>query len=673
MSLRVLIADDLEDGRLLLRAVLEGAGYDVIEAAQGQEALSLAQSLNPGLIVSDVLMPVMDGFSLCRACKQDAALKATPFVFYTATYTDQRDRDFALNLGADLFIVKPIDPSEFLRLIQELLDAYARGALTAKPTAYASEESYLKEYNEALIHKLEDKLLELEHANRDLEKSEKRYREILDEIDDGYYEVDLTGNLTFFNNSLCEILGYTPDELRGTNYRALVNTSNVGVVFSLINHVFTTGNVIKATDWELIRKDGTRRTVETSIALMRGDNATPSGFRGIARDITEQKRLQEQFIQAQKIETIGQLAGGIAHDFNNMLTPIMGYTELLLNKVAPDDPMWASLDHIFRSAQRSRDLVRQLLAFARKQTLEMKALDLNATVRGFEQILRRTLHENVSLAFNLATILPTILADRGQIEQIIMNLSVNAQDAMPEGGTLCIETSEVYLDETYVKMHKDGAVGLYVVLAISDTGTGMDIGTLQKAFDPFFTTKAPGKGTGLGLSTVYGIAKQHGGSITAYSEPGHGTTFRIYFPVHGAPMANTSDETPRQVSLFGSETVLVVEDQSEVRDLIVNILNGYGYTVIEAADGQEALRRAQSYPETIHLLITDIILPDTNGKVLHRQLATLRQGLKVLYMSGYTADVISRSQLLEAGGFFIQKPFSLHDFLSRMRQALESA
>jgi len=671
MSLRVLIADDLEDGRQLLRAILEGAGFDVMEASQGREAFDLAQQHHPGLIVSDVLMPVMDGFSLCRACKRDAVLKATPFVFYTATYTDQRDREFALNLGADLFIVKPIDPSEFLTLIQELLDAYARGAMTARPTAYASEESYLKEYNEALIHKLEDKLLELEQANRDLESSEKRYREILDEIDDGYYEVDLNGSFTFFNTSLCEILGYAPDELRGMNYRALLDEANVASVYSLFNQVFTTGNVIKATDWELIRKDGSRRIVETSIALMRRDNARPYGFRGIARDITEQKRLQQQFIQSQKIETIGQLAGGIAHDFNNMLTPIMGYTELLLNKVAPGDPMRSSLDHIYRSAQRSRDLVRQLLAFARKQTLEMKALDLNAVITGFEQILRRTLHENVALSFNLAPTLPTIMADAGQIEQIIMNLSVNAQDAMPEGGTLCIETREVYLDETYVKMHKDGAVGLHCVLAISDTGTGMDPDTLQKAFDPFFTTKAPGKGTGLGLSTVYGIARQHGGCITAYSEPGHGTTFRIYFPVHGAPMSETGGEAPRQASLFGTETVLVVEDQPEVRDLIVNILSGYGYTVIEAADGREALHQAQSYPETIHILITDIILPDVNGRDLHRQLTPLREGMKVLYMSGYTADVISRTRLMEAGGYFIQKPFSLHDFLSKLRLALE--
>lgn len=673
MSLRVLITDDLEDGRLLLRAILEGAGYEVIEASQGQEALSLARNHHPGLIISDVLMPVMDGFSFCRECKRDEALRGVPFIFYTATYTDQRDHDFALNLGADLFIVKPIDPSEFLAMVRQLLEAYARGEISARPSAYASEELYLREYNEALIHKLEDKLLQIEQSNRELERSEKRYREILDEIDDGYYEVDLKGTILFFNTSLCEILGYAPDELLGMNYQALLDASNVGKVFSLFNHVFSTGDVIKATDWELVRKDGTRRIVETSIALIRDEDAKPSGFRGIARDVTEQKRLQEQFIQSQKIETIGQLAGGIAHDFNNMLTPIMGYTELLLTKVAPDDPMRLSLEHIYLSAQRSRDLVRQLLAFARKQTLEMKALDLNSVILGFEQILRRTLHENVLLHVNLAPTLPTILADAGQIEQIIINLSVNAQDAMPDGGTLCIETREVYLDETYVKMHKDGTVGLHVMLAISDTGTGMDAATLQKAFEPFFTTKAQGKGTGLGLSTVYGIAKQHGGYITAYSEPGHGTTFRIYFPVHGAPMAEASKETARQENLFGTETILVVEDQSEVRDLIVNILKGYGYTVLEAADGQEALRKAQSYPGTIHILVTDIILPDVNGRDLHRQLEPLREGMKVLFMSGYTADVISSSQLLQTKGHFIQKPFSLHDFLSRLRQALEDA
>jgi PAS domain S-box-containing protein len=502
-------------------------------------------------------------------------------------------------------------------------------------------------------------------------KTETRYREILEEIDDGYYEVDLMGSFTFFNNTMCRILRYTPDEMIGLNNRTYMDGENAQKVFATFNQVFMTGKPDKAFEWGLIRKDGTRCIVETSVSLMHDDREIATGFRGIARDVTGQKNLQQQLIQAQKMESIGRLTGGIAHDFNNMLTPIMGYAELLLNQLPPDDPRRINVENIIHSAERSRDLVRQLLAFARKQTLEMKPLDINSVITSFEKILRRTLHENLAIETRLQPAIGSILADVGQIEQIIMNLAVNAQDAMPGGGTLFIETGQAYLDETYVAMHKGSTAGDYIMLALSDTGVGMDNAVLSQVFEPFFTTKAPGKGTGLGLSTAYGIVKQHNGYIMVYSEPGRGTIFRIYFPRHGASAQMVVELQEYREGMTGTETIMVIEDEQLVRDLIVSMLKSAGHTVLEAPDGKTALDLAASFPGDIHLVITDMILPDTNGTALFEDLSAMRHGMKVLCMSGYTPDVISHNKLLNSEAPFIQKPFSLQGFAQKVREILD--
>ncbi len=506
---------------------------------------------------------------------------------------------------------------------------------------------------------------------KDLLRSEKKYREILEEIDDGYYEVDLEGTFTFFNDAMCRILRYSPDEMKGLNNRSFMDDENAKKVFLTFNQVFRTGQPAKAFDWELIRKDGTRCTVETSVSLIRDEHGGAIGFRGISRDVTTKKHLQQQLFQAQKMESIGRMTGGIAHDFNNMLTPILGYAELLMNQLPPDDPRRMNMENIIHSAERSRDLVRQLLAFSRQQALEMKPLDLNSAILSFEKILRRTLHENVAISTTLEPSIGTIQADVGQIEQILMNLAVNAQDAMPEGGALFIETSQVHLDETYASMHKGSASGDYVLLAVSDTGTGMDRDVLDHLFEPFFTTKAPGKGTGLGLSTVYGIVKQHGGYIMAYSEPGAGTTFRIYFPLSGSPSLHVPGERNRPAGIPGTETVLVIEDEELVRELVTGIMREAGYTVLQAGDARSAHDLVTTYAGEIHLVISDMILPDATGTELFEQLSGVRPGMKVLYMSGYTPDVISRVGQLGPEAHFIQKPFSLHEFSHKVRKVLD--
>ncbi len=400
----------------------------------------------------------------------------------------------------------------------------------------------------------------------------------------------------------------------------------------------------------------------------------------VARDFTErvraeehQKKLEKQLIQAQRLESVGRLAGGIAHDFNNMLTPIMVCADMLSEDLGRDDPRWAYAEQIAQAAERSRDLVRQLLAFARKQTLEMQPVDLNSVVSGFERMLERTLHENISLELRLAPNLGTIRADVGQIEQIIMNLAVNAQDAMPQGGKLHIETSETVLEDEYVSERAaDLAPGPYVVMSVSDTGVGMDKATLERVFEPFFTTRAEGKGSGLGLATVYGIVKQHGGHILVYSEPGYGTLFRVYFPRQGesvpAPMVSADFAKPKG----SGETVLVVEDQESVRALVVDVLQRAGYTVLASSGMQMAMATAKQYEGDIHLLVTDIVLEDGDGKALYEKLVAFRPSIRVLFMSGYAADVMGLHSVFEEEGVhFIQKPFTFSAFTRKVREVLD--
>ncbi len=509
-------------------------------------------------------------------------------------------------------------------------------------------------------------------AKEALSESERRYREILEEIEDGYYEVDLKGNFTFFNRAMAEILRYDPDEMLGMNYRAFMSEESARKVLSTFNRIFLTGTPTKAIDWEFVRKDRTLCIVETSVSLIRDENGTARGFRGILRDVTEQKTLQERLSQAQKMESVGKLAGGIAHDFNNMLTPIMGYAELLKLKFPDDKKYLSHVEQIIRSAERSRDLVRQLLAFARKQTLEMKPIDLNHVVANFEKMLRRTLHEDVVIRTNLEPSLGSIMADIGQVEQIILNLSVNAQDAMPEGGILLIETRDIMLDEGYAVANEGVPPGPYVMLAVSDTGLGIDREVIDRMFEPFFTTKGPGKGTGLGLATVYGIVKQHGGHVTVTSRPGEGTIFRVFFPRHdGAAGLVPEEDAPPGRPPYGSETILVVEDEDMVRAMVVSGLMGYGYEVLEARDGQSALELSKNHPGPIHLVVSDVVLSDVNGRSLFEEISVLRRDLRVLFMSGYSKDVISHHSVLDEGINFIQKPFSVEALATKARAVLD--
>lgn len=395
-------------------------------------------------------------------------------------------------------------------------------------------------------------------------------------------------------------------------------------------------------------------------------------------EITERKKTeralqesQEQMRQAQKMEAIGRLAGGVAHDFNNLLIPVIVYSELLLEEFSSNDAARRSLKEILKAGDSAKKLVHQLLAFGRKQPLDIKTLKINAVIRDFKGLLQRTIREDIRLRMALAPDLPCIKGDVGQLEQILINLAINAQDAMPGGGTLTIETDNAIIDSAFAAGYRSVSPGRYVLMSVSDTGHGMTAEIQAQIFEPFFTTKERDKGTGLGLSTVYGIVKQHGGNIWVYSEPDKGTTFKIYLPAETGAAATVTKLKPERRIVNGTETILVVEDDPAVRQLVSKLLKRYGYKVLPARCGAEGLNIIKAYDEPLHLLLTDIVMPKINGIELYERAAQIIPGLKVLYMSGYTDDVILHSGTVAQGIPFLRKPFALLDMAVKIREILD--
>jgi two-component system, cell cycle sensor histidine kinase and response regulator CckA len=392
-----------------------------------------------------------------------------------------------------------------------------------------------------------------------------------------------------------------------------------------------------------------------------------------AEERAERKKLEEQLRQAQKMEAIGQLTGGIAHDFNNMLTVIIGYSELILQKLKADDPLRSEVEQVKEAGVRASLLTRQLLAFSRKQVLQPKVLDLNAVLTNMDRMLQRLIGENIDLVTMPSPGLGRVHADPGQIEQIIMNLAVNARDAMPGGGKLTIETANAELDDAYAREHIAVKSGPYVMLAVSDTGCGMDAETQARIFEPFFTTKEPGKGTGLGLSTVFGIVKQSGGDIWVYSEPGRGTTFKIYLPwVEGAVETVEPGVAPAG-AVRGSETILLVEDDAGIRRLVRQVLAERGYWVLEAIHVKHAIQISEQHTVPIHLLVTDVVMPGMSGRELAEHLKPSRPDMKVLFMSGYTDKAIVHHGVLDPGTAYLQKPFTPDALARKVREVLDAA
>jgi PAS domain S-box-containing protein len=510
-------------------------------------------------------------------------------------------------------------------------------------------------------------------AQRARAETEIKYRMLVEQVAAVSYIAELGANAQwhYVSPQVESMFGYSAEEWlsNSTDWMGHIPLEDHPIV-NAAEETSARGDPFQA-EYRITRKDGKTIWVSDTAVVVRGSDSHPV-MEGLIVDITDRKMLENQLLQARKMEAVGRLAGGVAHDFNNLLTIIKGYVEMAMQRCLDRPELYSDIRRIDDAADRAVTLVRQLLAFSRKQVLRPKILDLNAIVVNLDQLLRRLMSENIEMKTFVSKDVGAIKADPGQIEQVIMNLVVNARDALPDGGRIVIETSNVDLDSTYTRDHAVVRPGPYVLLAVTDTGIGMTAETVAHIFEPFYTTKESGRGTGLGLSTVYGIVKQSGGYIWVYSEPGKGTTFKVYLPrVKDAVQVLEAAEVPASTTRQGRETILLVEDEPAVRELAQMVLSGRGYTVIEALTPEDAERLAVNNGTEIHLLLTDVVMPEMSGRELAKRLTGRYPNLRVLYMSGYTYNVIAEGGTLEEGIFFLQKPFTPQALTQKVREALD--
>jgi PAS domain S-box-containing protein len=830
----ILIVDDHEANRELLTTLLGYQNHQTIEARDGAEGLERAREVQPDLIITDILMPAMDGYEFTHRLRADPALASIPVIFYSAHYLMHEARALAERCGVEYVVSKPVEPQELVKTVDaalglkpvavapppedfdrehirvltdkvstqaeevqnlnarlealieighelnvaqdpsKLVERYCRaareviGAMCASacitdesgravrrycsggmtpqhpedpcPTCelrgpvvdvlahgecrrgrfwpggamalgcmpdLGSLDSYLvapvltrtRTYgwiglgnklgdagfsaedeqllttlaaqlamgyeNSRLFEELKQRAEDLEREVSERRRSEEKYRMVVEQASDGIIIIDPNGNFIEVNPKMLEMLGYTRTQFLELNLRDLIpkdDQSRDPMRLDLLR----SGKVVRK-ERRFIRRDGSLIDVELGIT------ALEDGIQAIVRDVSERNRLETQLRQSQKLEAVGRLAGGVAHDFNNLLTVILGHSDLAITTLDLNDRLRRDLEDIREAGTRAAVLTHQLLAFSRKQVLQPKVLSLNAAITNLTKMLGRLITSNIEIVTRCEAELWSAKVDPGQLDQVILNLSLNARDAMPLGGKLIIETANRRFEGEQISGQVQIPPGQYVMLAVSDTGCGMDAETRSHLFEPFFTTKTEGKGTGLGLSTVYGIVRQSGGHIAVYSEPGHGTTVKVYLPRAGESAdtgALGEDTAPLPV---GTETILLAEDEDRVRSLTVAVLTQQGYTVIEACDGQEALALAREYRGEIHLLLTDIVMPRLSGKDLADQLRRDRPGLRVLLSSGYTGDTVMQQGVMDASIPFLQKPFTVRTLTLKVREVLDGA
>jgi PAS domain S-box-containing protein len=637
-TLRILHLEDDANDAELVRAQLEGEGFrcDVVRV---DTVDGFAANLDPervDIVLSDYSMPSFNGVAALTMARERCP--EVPFLFVSGTIGEERAIE-AMQMGATDYVLKQ-------RLAR--LGPAVRRALVERAERQARHRA-----EEAVRHQ------------------QAFLRQVIDISPSFMFAKDRLGRFTLVNQAVAEAYGGTVEGLLGkTDADFNPNPEEVEAFRRDDLAVMDTGQEKVVAEEQITDAAGQRRWLYTVKRPLRGPDGKADQILGVATDITARKEAEDQLRQAQKMEAIGQLAGGVAHDFNNLLGVIVGYADLLLKDLGRQHPAARRLEQIHKATERATALTRQLLAFSRKQILQPRVLDLNTVIVEVEKMLARLIGEAIQVLTVPAAGLGHVKADPGQLEQVIVNLAVNARDAMPRGGKLIIETANVSLDETFRRLHRGAPVGPHVVLAVSDTGSGIDAQTLPRIFEPFFTTKEKGKGTGLGLSTVYGIVKQSGGYVTVYSEPGRGTTFKVYLPRVDEPLDQAAATPPSPEPPVAWETVLLVEDEGALRSMIQEILQEAGYTVLPAATSDAALDAVRSHPGPVHVMVTDVVLPRMGGRELAEQVAALRPSLRVLYMSGYTDEAIVHHGMLDPGMHFLQKPFTADDFLRRIRELL---
>jgi hypothetical protein len=642
--LRVLIVEDSEDDALLLARELKRGGFDVaFELVETGDGLTTA--LGKGgwdVVFADFTMPKFRGTAALDMVRQrDADL---PFIFVSGTIGEDVAVE-AMKAGANDYVMK----GNLKRLIPAVTRELRESAIRRER------------------HRSEADRRAAEQA---LRVSEERHRLLFEHIADMIMVLDREGVIRFSSPSVRAILGHAPSDMVGRPSLEFVHPDDVPQ--TVAKRVAVTGShgAIVMQELRMRHRDGSWRVID---AVLRNllDHADVGGVVVTSRDVTDRRRLEAEFLQAQKLESVGRLAGGIAHDFNNLLTAVMGNAELLLTSSDLGGEHREDVEEIMRAAERATTLTRQLLAFSRRQVLDLRPMDLNAAVLTVQQILQRLLGEDVELITRLATPLGVVRADVGQIEQVLLNLAVNGRDAMPGGGRLTIETANVELPAAPASGEPVISAGRYVTLVVGDTGEGIDPEARAHIFEPFFTTKAPGEGTGLGLATVYGIVKQSGGHIEVDSEPGRGTTFTIYLPRVDEVAEPTAPPPEAGPSEHGTETILVVEDERAVRELAARGLREHGYTVLTAERAEEAIRLLDEERPPVDLLLTDAVLPGASGLTLASVATARRPGLQVVYMSGYAHEALARQGMLEPGMILIEKPFTPATLARKVREVLD--
>ncbi|MDZ7762068.1 MAG: response regulator [Desulfovermiculus sp.] len=596
-----------------------------------EQALAVFQ---PDLIISDYAMPAFDGMRALTMAR--AQFDHIPFIVLTGSMNEETAVS-CMKAGADDYVIK----EKIKRLpfaVQEVLDKVQMAK-------------------------------EKERAENQLRESEEKYR-ILVENAGQVILVAQNGQIKFINSRVRDLLGYGPEEMLGRSFTEYIHPEDRETVANRHMQRVQGQDLPEGYTFRVVHRQGQTKWAEVNAVVI--DWLGKPATLNFLTDITDRQDLENQLRQAQKMESVGRLAGGVAHDYNNMLSVIIGYTELALKETEPSDALHEDLQEILRAARRSSDITRQLLAFARKQTVDPQVLDLNEVVEDMLKILRRLIGEDIELAWRPGKDVWPVKMDPAQLDQILANLCVNARDAMTAGGRMSIQTGTVTFDQAYCAEHVGFVPGDFVLLGVSDNGCGMDEQIRKHIFEPFFTTKDRSKGTGLGLATVYGIVKQNQGFINVYSEPGVGTTFKIYLPGHLSPdVEKSKKKTDDDVSHSRGELVLVVEDEVSILKVTTRMLTRLGYTVLEATTPGRALELAREHAGQVHLLITDMIMPEMNGRDLADQLQALYPKLRVLFMSGYTDDVIAHCGILEPAVHFMPKPFSSQDLARKVREALE--
>jgi PAS domain S-box-containing protein len=652
----ILVVDDQPQNIELLKVYLVPQGYEIVAATTGEEALRKISDNQIDLILLDVVMPGMDGFEVIRRIRQDNTHRLLPIILVTVL-REPEARVKGIEAGCDDFISKPVDRMELVARVKSLLRVKAYNDLTS---------NYRKELESEVNRRTE----ELKHAFIFQQC-------LIDALSVPVFYKDLEGRYLGCNSSFENFFGQKRELFVGKSFSEY-SLKEFSDISAEKDRALLQNRGIQIYESSITDSGGVVHNVILHKATFDNLDGSVGGLIGAILDITDlkraeklQKNLESQLHHAQKMESIGRLAGGVAHDYNNALSVIIGFTQLVMEKMVPTDPLRSDLDEVLKAARHATDITRQLLAFARKQTITPKVLDLNENVGSMLKMLRRLIGEDITLAWLPGAGVWSVKIDSSQIDQILANLCVNARDAIVGVGKITIETKMVTFDTAYCADHHGFIPGEFVMLAVSDNGCGIDQEILDNIFEPFFTTKSPDKGTGLGLSTVYGIVKQNNGFVDIYSKPDTGTTIKIYLPRHEDNAVGVQRETTEEIPQGCGETILIVEDDPLILNLARRILHGLDYTVLTADRPERAIRLAEEHKGEIDLLVTDVIMPEMNGLELANNLRSLYPTLKCVFMSGYTSSVIANHGVLDQGVHFIQKPFSKKDLSKTVRKILD--